>query len=302
MTWQEFDEETALERDTLHRSLPLVPLASRGDADAVIDMATGHAQVELHVNETLGPTPGGCVELLGIRPLLVSAAWKVIDLLLETAYELAGQPPDLGQRWSIEGKAKLASVAAARPAAIEDGPWQALTRTYVETIELRHSLVHRRARLDGEKALVGVRADGTPLRPLTATEQEAFARAALRVAELVVGAPRAARVQADLARQLGHLTALHGISLPPVALRDAMPGITVIVYPQASTDTNDGLQAVGYAIDLRRVREVFGDAQYADLTVRISDRPGADLYGNLENAPADDVIIIDPERPPGWLA
>jgi hypothetical protein len=301
MTWQDFDEETALERDTLQRSLPLVPLSSSGDADAVIDMATGHAHVGLRVSETLGATPSGCVELLGIRPLLVSAAWKVIDLLLEAAYEMAGLPPDLGRRWSIEGKAKLASVAAARPAVIDDRPWQALTRTYVETIEIRHSLVHRRAGLDGGKALVGVRADGTPLRPLTAAEQEAFARAALRVAELVLGASRATRVQADLARQLGHLIALHGISLPPVALRDAMPGITVIVYPQSSTEITEPHQAVGYAIDLRRVREVFGGAQYADLTVRISDRPGADLHGNLEDAPADDVIIIEPEHPPGWL-
>jgi len=80
-----------------------------------------------------------------------------------------------------------------------------------------------------------------------------------------------------------------------------MPGITVIVYPQSSTEITEPHQAVGYAIDLRRVREVFGGAQYADLTVRISDRPGADLHGNLEDAPADDVIIIEPEHPPGWL-
>jgi hypothetical protein len=38
--------------------------------------------------------------------------------------------------------------------------------------------------------------------------------------------------------------------------------------------------------------------QYADLTVRIFDRPGSDLHGNLEDAPADDVFIIDPDHPP----
>jgi hypothetical protein len=301
VTWQDFDEETALERDTLQRSLPLVPVASDGDADAVIDMATGHANVGLHVRETLGATPDSRVELLGIRPLLVSAAWKVIDLLLEEAYEDAGLHPDAGRRWSIDRKAELARAATARPAAIDARPWEALTRTYVDTVEVRHSLVHRRAHLDGRKALVGVRSDGTLLRPLVAAEQEAFGRAALRAAELVIGTSRPARVQADLVRQLGYLTARHGVRLPAVALRDAMPGITVIVYPQSSTETTDAAEAVGYAIDLRRVREVFAEVQYADLTVRIFDQPNSDLHGNLEDAPTDDIIIFDPERPPGWL-
>ena len=300
MTWRDFDVETALERDMLQRSLPLVPLSSGADADAVIDMATGSAHLALRVSDTLGPTPSGCVAVLEIRPLLVSAAWKVIDLLLETAYELAGLAP-AGRRWTIAEKQQLATAGVGEPATVHSDLWRALTGTYAATTEIRHSLVHRIAHLDGSNSLIGVREDGAPLRPFTAVEQEALSRAALRAAELVTGAPHASRVEADLARQLGHLNALHRIALPSVTLGDYIRGITLIAHPVGSAEQADG-RPTGYEIDLRRVREVVPTAAYADLTVQFPDRPGADLRGVLEDAPADDLIIVDPDRPPDWLS
>lgn len=50
---------------------------------------------------------------------------------------------------------------------------------------------------------------GTPLRPLTETEQEAFARAALRAAQLVIAPAPDDRIAADLIRFQTYCRDLH---------------------------------------------------------------------------------------------
>lgn len=87
MTWATFDVNTALERDLLLRSLPLIPTQSDGSSSATIDFAADTANVAISVVDTVGATPSECVDLLAIRPLLVGAAWKILDLLFETALE-----------------------------------------------------------------------------------------------------------------------------------------------------------------------------------------------------------------------
>jgi hypothetical protein len=85
MTWSEFDISTALERDVLWRALPLVATESTGESHAVVDMGEPGARMFADVDATIfstfhevvGPNPGGCVDLLQIRPLLVGTAWKV---------------------------------------------------------------------------------------------------------------------------------------------------------------------------------------------------------------------------------
>jgi hypothetical protein len=51
---------------------------------------------------------------------------------------------------------------------------QALTATYVKTVQLRHSLVHRAAFTDPSRVLVGHNEQGNHLRPVTPEEREAF--------------------------------------------------------------------------------------------------------------------------------
>lgn len=233
MTWADFDSDSSLERDLLSRALPLVPTASDGSSGVVIDMAANTAKAAMTFNATIGPTPGGCVKLLAIRPLLVGAAWKVVDLLFEHALADVGLTPDMPRGWSIKRKVSHAAAGDAQPTQFVAATWSALTKTYAETAELRHSLVHRRAHIDAMDALVGVDDAGAPLRPLSADEQEALARAALRSAEIVTSPTADERTAPDLDRQLNLLAGVHGEALPMVTMTDSLPEITAILDPDA---------------------------------------------------------------------
>lgn len=71
----------------LLRALPLMRTTS---SDAwrmrIAPSRPDPVEAYISVHETIGATPDSCVELLGIRPLLFGAAWKVLDLLLEEAF------------------------------------------------------------------------------------------------------------------------------------------------------------------------------------------------------------------------
>ena len=75
-----------------------------------MDLGAGTATVHVAVVDVVGATPTSCVDLLQIRPLPAGAAWKVLDLLIESALEGAGLHPDLPRGWSI--KRKLAHAKA----------------------------------------------------------------------------------------------------------------------------------------------------------------------------------------------
>ena len=133
MSWQDFDVDSALQRDTLGRALPLVETESAEDWGDRINMADPHdpglttVLVDSIVN---GATPESRIDLLQLRPLLFGTAWTVLDLLLEEALTAAGAPPDQsGGRWSIREKARQARASAGRPSADSARCWQALTLT-----------------------------------------------------------------------------------------------------------------------------------------------------------------------------
>lgn len=76
LTWADFDVYTTLERDVLHRALPLVWTVSTGSSRATVDLVTNTVVSVVHVRDTGGFTPSGCVDLLQIRPLLTRTAWR----------------------------------------------------------------------------------------------------------------------------------------------------------------------------------------------------------------------------------
>src|SRR4051794_29658913 len=102
MTWMDFDNDSALEREILERALPLLPLTGEAGHVFMVDAAQQSMGVNIRLTDTLGPTPKSCVDLLQIRPLLTGAAWKVVDLLVEYALDEAGYRPSRGRRWSIQ--------------------------------------------------------------------------------------------------------------------------------------------------------------------------------------------------------
>jgi len=302
VTWADFETNSALERDVLLRCLPLAATESSSSSRITIDMAVPDAALrEITLGETIGPTPQGCVDLLQIRPLLTGTAWKVIDLLLETALDLAGEARDRKSKfsidWSIDGeKGKVAHARklTGRPRTFPPQLWEALMKTYVETTELRHSLVHRTVYTDPSGALVGYDRSGTELGAFTSEEQEALGRAALRAAQVVAVAPkRDSRLEADLTRQLSYLHDVHGVSLRTVTVGDSLPEITAIIDADTAAPGR-------YQLDLPTLRSHLQLA-CADLVVQPRDRPGQELRGRLEDAPQQNVSI-DPLAPPAWLS
>ncbi len=84
-----------------------------------------------------------------LLPLLFGTAWKILDLVVERAWQARGGPskPSINGKaqWSISGLADLASLIGC-DASIGDRVFG----TYRATLELRHALVHRRiSRNDG---------------------------------------------------------------------------------------------------------------------------------------------------------
>lgn len=142
VSWQDFDDDTALERDTLERALPLVETESTDSWGAVLNM-TGKGDpggiTILPESVPSGATAEGCIDLLRLRPLLFGTAWRVLDLLIDGALEAAGVPPERKNGgWWIDTKVKKVQDPAIRPAAVSAPAWEALTATYAATVELRH--------------------------------------------------------------------------------------------------------------------------------------------------------------------
>jgi hypothetical protein len=163
--------------------------------------------------------------------LLTGAAWKVIDLLLETALNLAGQVRDRKPEWSIDGKKGKVTHAenlTGRPTTFPSALWEALMKTYVKTTELRQpgppDRVYRSLGCTG-----GLRPIESRTPSIHREEQEALGRAALRAAQVAVAPVQDSRLEADLTRQLSYLHGVYGVSLPTVTVVDSLPEVTAII-------------------------------------------------------------------------
>jgi hypothetical protein len=296
MTWSDFDTNTALERDVLIRAVPLIPTENDGSIRYTVDLAADSVGIEVAVGGVLGATPGSCVEMLGLRPLLTGTAWKVLDLLVEAAIEVTGITPAGSRGWKIEEKVKHARNGIRRPPCFDQVHWTALLRTYVGTEQLRHSLVHRTVHIDPSNALVGVDANGSQLRPFACIEQEALVRASLRAALLILSPVPDARMRNDLLRHLCNLIGVHGVSLPKPMPPGSIPEITVLIDsdPDAPDHFVVDVPALKAKLASKEIRE-------ADLVVVPRGRQEQELHGRWEDAP-DEIVQIDAKHPPPWLA
>ena len=235
------------------------------------------------------------MDRLALRPLLVGTAWKVLDLLLEKALAQAGFAHDRGAEYTIALKQRSARSGAAKPAQFTATGWLALMSAYAEIVEIRHSLVHRRAHTNATGALVGIDRTGQALRPLTGAEQESFARATLTAADVALTAAANPRDEARLLRHLAHLAGLHRQQLAAPPIPDVIPQITIVIDPDPADPTH-------YLVDLPAVRawmpfQSVGD--YADVIVAPRDRPGQELSGRASTtgSTADMNPVASPGHP-----
>ena len=62
-----------------------------------VHIGVAAAPLQVHVSiglaDSMGASPEGCVELLGIRPLLFGTAWKVLDLFMDSLMAANHCPP-----------------------------------------------------------------------------------------------------------------------------------------------------------------------------------------------------------------
>jgi hypothetical protein len=285
----EFADDTAFERLVLDRAMPLLPTS---EASSVIDLRGPGVSVAVTpapARVYVGDVPG-TVGVAELRPLILGAAWKVLDLLVE----LATGKPD-----KIEQKAKKAAanlVPAVPPFDGHPDLWMRIMRLYASTKTLRHSLVHRQLKVD---AATG-RMEGTPKpgepapKPMTEPEQSAFCRAAQGTAGAVIAGVLTGRQRDQLRWVLDELVAHHEQpSLGGSPVHGVIPVVLVDADPLAPDEV-----AVDPPQVLGRAKQATPDPSHFDLRLHLPD--GRILVGNLEDAPAHRVAFrVD--NPPDWL-
>jgi hypothetical protein len=223
-TLQDFEEGTAFELYVLERVRPAIE--QHGGASIDLRDSKTVAAVGVFVSESVS---GAALHALKdeLAPLMFGAAWKVLDLLLEFALNRAGLTPAHND-WSIAEKQKHALNGRGDRDVLRCSQpvWEALLRVYANTVEHRHCLIHRTAKVDaGTGTMAGVDRNQIPLRPLTRGHQFALAKLASIAARGVLGGGIERRAEDHLKYQLDQL-AIHTGS-PPFGVSEASVPVDV---------------------------------------------------------------------------
>jgi hypothetical protein len=105
VSWQDFEVNSALQRDTLERAMPLVQTSTADDWTDLINLADpadpGYLTI---VPDSIveGATPESCVELLALRPLLFGTAWTGPRLPAGGSPRLGGKDARPGERELVD--------------------------------------------------------------------------------------------------------------------------------------------------------------------------------------------------------
>lgn len=301
----EFEDSTAFERYVLDRAAPLLPrpegtsVIELGEFDAAgVAIGVQPAIVRVGSSDSAG-SASNQLSSDDIRPLFFGAAWKVLDQLIELALEQAGMPHDRRSDYTIKLKVREAANGAVIPVlpfASRPDLWLRVAMTYASTEILRNSLVHRQLIVDRATGdITGVARPGEPVpAALTASEQWAFCKVAVGVAEAVINGQLPTRRAGQLGWTLDQLTAHHG--QPPsgaLPVQGVIPVVIVRPAPESSGEVT--LDFAGIA---SRARAAVGGMSHYDLEIHLPD--GRVLAGPLEDA-AQSRVTFAVARPPGWL-
>jgi hypothetical protein len=292
-TLQDFEEGTAFELYVLERVLPAIE--QHGGASIDLRGSKTVAALAVFVSESLS---GAAVDALKdqLAPLMFGAAWKVLDLLLEFALNRAGLPPARNdwsiaekQQHALSGRGDRAVLRCSQPA------WETLLRVYATTVEHRHCLVHRTAKVDsGTGTMGGVDINQRPLRPLTRGHQFALAKLAALAARGVLGGGIERRAEDHLKYQLDQL-AIHTGS-PPFGVGGASAPVDVLL----SLGEENGVFFLDMTGVLERARRTFATVAHFNILVDVPDGSGRKLSGYAEDCPAGRTNI-DLTALPLWL-
>ena len=227
-----------------------------------------------------------------VRPLVVAAAWKVLDQLIELGLEQAGVD-------TIKLKVRHGSAGTAPavpPLDVQPDLWSRVTATYASTEALRNSLVHRRLIINpATGAMSGIpQASEQPPRDMTVPEQLAFCQVAIGVAEAVIsGAPQARR--ADQLRWALDQLALHHKKASSGA--SAASGLIPVVVGRPALEPSSEV-ILDFTSVHARARAAVGGSSHYDIEIHLPD--GRVLAGALEDAP-NGTQHVSVDCPPDWL-
>lgn len=301
--WERFYEDSSLERDLLRRALNLTPATSDGAIQYSLDLRNRTLAANINATfatSTIGPTAEGCIQLLSIRPLLTGSAWKVLDLMIDAALDEIPRQRKMDSNGNpcsreISKKEKDARKWPAKLRPIQRNLWDALAMAYAETVELRHSLIHRRVHVDESGTLVGYDNAGASILSLSVAEQEAFAMAVLYASELLLADRSNQRLLNCLTFQLGRLEDIHKEGLPVTDPPSTPVELTILVGP-------DEVDTTVYVLDLPRIRAYPSIPSHGlvDLRIRPADRENVEFSAWLEDAP-DEIVRFQLHQPPAWF-
>ncbi|WP_155127641.1 hypothetical protein [[Actinomadura] parvosata] len=239
---------------------------------------------------------GGSVTQLDVTPMIFGIAWKILDLVAD---EILGHKAS-GDPHTIESKCKSArtgnGLARPRPFLNEPHLWKRYMHLYANTVDLRHSLVHRELVHHPHGRIEATSTINAPRPPtvMTRDELQYFFRAVQGLAQALIRQWISTRERDNLLFLLDQLGRHHGLgSLPG---REITRSILVLARPEILPSGK--LQYHAQAT-LTYVRSMWPTGA-VDLLLQLPD--GTILGGDLEDAPANDPASIRGDLPPRWLA
>ena len=291
-TLSDFQDATAFELYTLETVRPVIEPHDGGSIDLrdptkVVVGATGFASVS-----------GAAVNRLkdSLSPLLFGAAWKVIDLMLEFTLNKASLTPN-GRNWSIAEKESHARSGAGDRSVLgcTQIVWNALLNSYAGTVEHRHCLVHRSAKVDlSTGTLEGKDQKGRALQPLTREQQVSLAKVAGIAARAVAQRGLRSRSEDHLKYYLDQLRA-HS-----AAPAFGVPGASAPVEVFLALTKDNGSYALDMTNVIDRVSQRVPSAPHFDLRVDVPDGSGRQLFAHAEDAPTGKTVL-NLEALPTWI-
>ncbi len=294
-TVEEFAEATLFERLALDRVRPVLGDESISEIDLRSPEQQGIGPSGIWLRDTSSANGDNSLAV-GLTPLLFGAAWKILDLFVELALNLAGAKPKF-ENWSINEKVRAAQGGLGLSSLLtgDAALWRAVLCSYAATHQHRHCVVHRTAQFSSQAAqLAGVDKGGAPLRPLTKNELDAFLVIAQAVADAVIAGGLQAR-SADYLRfeldQLREHTGLFNLG----GKRRSKP----VMVRMVPTLVGGDLYEIDFKAAYARATEARPHSHY-DVWIDCPDDSGRILFARMEDVPME-TVRFGLESPPPFL-
>jgi len=273
----ELAQDLSFEKWTLDESLLAMPDPTRD----VIDLRGPNAIIGAHAVSSLSGDAVAAFRDKVLLPLLFGSAWKILDLIVERAWQAQGGPP----KPQIADKLRRTLSNPSESAAVVCGDQRILDRilaVYRNTLALRHALIHRR---------VSRLPDGGLAEPagshLSRDEILALCLVSRRLPE-VAGCTLDNRTIGELAWHINQLARVH----EEPDLTDAYAPRPIDIVKVAAVERN-GRLTVDVDRAKSKARSVNSGFPFADLQIYLPDRETLAVECRLEDAPDGAEVCLE---------